>query len=96
MQTEELILDNCSQGKVIEEFSEAFPDVGVAVFSTALIVKSIDLSDLSGLMISSEDGDSVFVSDFESEEEGDGLDGMVTYIGNGDTSVNIVAHKQIV
>ena len=96
MQTEELILDNCCQGKVIEEFSEAFPDVGVAVFSTALIVKSIDLSDLSGLMISSEDGDSVFVSDFESEEEGDGLNGMVTYIGNGDTSVNIVAHKQIV
>lgn len=52
VQAEELILDDSSQGKVIEELSQALPDVGVSVLAAALIVKSINLRDLPGLVIS--------------------------------------------
>lgn len=65
VQAEKLIFHNGCERKVVKKFSEAFPDVGVAIFSTAFIVEAINLSDLPGFMISSEDGDSVFISDFE-------------------------------
>lgn len=77
MQTEELILNHGCERKVVKKFGEALPDVRVAVFSGALVVEAIDLSDLSGLVISSEDGDSVFVADFKGEEESDCLDRVV-------------------
>lgn len=47
------------------------------------------LSNLSRLMIPSEDGQSVGKSDFHGHEEGDCLDAIVT-------SINVVSHEQIV
>lgn len=64
MEAKELIFDDGCEGKVVKEFSEAFPDIGVAVLAAAFIVKAIDLGDLSGLVISPQDGDSVFVPHF--------------------------------
>lgn len=46
MKAEELILNDSSEGKVIEELSQALPYVGVSVLAAALIVKSINLRDL--------------------------------------------------
>lgn len=46
MQAEELILHHCGERKVIKQFSEAFPDIGVAVFAGALIIEAVDLGDL--------------------------------------------------
>jgi hypothetical protein len=59
---------------VIEEGSEVLPNVGITVLSQALIIESIDLCDLLALVISSQDGDSVWVSDLKSDKEGNGLD----------------------
>lgn len=41
VQAENLVLNDSSEGQVVKEFSEDFPDVGVAVLSEALIVESI-------------------------------------------------------
>lgn len=40
-------------------------------------------------MVAPQDGDPIFVPDFESNEEGDGFDAMMS-------SINIVAHKEII
>ena len=59
---------------MIEEGSEILPNIGITVLSQALIIESVDLCDLLALVISSQDGDSVWVSDLKSNKEGNGLD----------------------
>jgi len=41
VQAENLILNNSSEGQVVEELGEDFPDVGIAVLSEAFIIESI-------------------------------------------------------
>ena len=43
MKAEDLILDHCSQGQVIEKFCEALPDVSVSILAKALIVETITI-----------------------------------------------------
>lgn len=83
MKTEDLVVDQGGQRKVVEEVGEVLPDVCVAVFSKALVVEAIDLGDLAGFVVSSENGYALGVSDLEGDEEGNGLDGIVT-------SVNVI------
>lgn len=80
MKTENLIVDQGSEREVVEEVGEILPHVGVAILSETFIVKAINLSNLTGLVVSSKDSDALGVSDFESDEEGDGLDGVVSSI----------------
>jgi hypothetical protein len=65
MQAKELVLDNCSKGQEVKEFSQAPPDVGITVLPAALIIKSIDLSNLSRFMVSSQNSYPILVSNFQ-------------------------------
>ena len=47
VQTEDLVVDESGQGEVVKEIGEGFPDVGIAIFAQAFIVKPIDLGDLA-------------------------------------------------
>ncbi len=80
MEAEKLIFDNGREGQVIEEFSEAFPDIWITIFAAAFIIEAVYLRDLPWFMVSSEDGDSIFVSDLEGDQEGDGFDAVVSWI----------------
>ena len=84
VKAEDLVVDEGSEWEVIEEISEEFPDVGIAILAQALIVEAIDLCDLSRFVVAAEDGDSGGISDLKSYKKGDGLDGVVA-------SVDIVA-----
>ena len=74
METEDLIFDDSSQGQIIEELCELFPDVRVPVFPQALIVETIYLGDLSTLVVSSEYSESVLVANLQSNKQGYSLD----------------------
>ena len=65
------------------------PYVGISVFSQALVIKPVHLRYLSALMISSENGYAIPVSQFQSDEKGDCLYGVVP-------TVNVVAHEKII
>lgn len=74
METEDLVVNQSSERKVIEEVGEVFPDIGVTVFAEAFVVEAVDLGDLTGFVVSSEDGNTLWVADFERDEERYGLD----------------------
>lgn len=57
VQAEDLVVDEGGKGEVVEEVGEVFPDIGVAVFSQAFVIKSIDLCDLTAFVVTTEDGD---------------------------------------
>lgn len=80
MQTEDLVVDESSKGKVVEEIGKVFPDVRITVFSEAFVVETVDLSDLTGFVVTTEDGDALRITDFEGHEEGHCLDGEVTSV----------------
>jgi len=58
MEAENVSFNDSSKRKVIEKTGEVLPNVGISVFSKALIIKSINLSNLLGLVISSKDSNS--------------------------------------
>lgn len=74
VEAENLVVDQGSQRQVVEEIGKVLPYVGVAVLSKAFIVETIDLGNLSGLVVASENGDALGVSDFEGDKESNSLD----------------------
>ena len=80
MKAEELIFDDCSEGQEVKELSKGSPDIWIAIFAAALIIKAIDLSDLSWFMISPQDGESVPVAYLKSYEESDCLNWVMACI----------------
>jgi len=83
VETEDLVVDQCRQRQVIEEVGKVLPDVRVAVFTQTFVVEAVDLRDLSGFVVSTENGDALWVANLESHKKSDGLDGEIT-------SVNVI------
>lgn len=80
VKAKDLVVDESGEGEVVEDIGEVFPDVGIAVFSQALVIKPVDLGDLPGLVVPSQNGDALWVSDLESNEQGDSLDRVVASV----------------
>jgi len=85
----DLVLDESCEGEIIEQIGEVPPYVGVPVLSQALVVEAVDLGDLAGFVVSSEDGDSIAIPQLHRDEEGDSLDGVVS-------SVYVITHEEVV
>ena len=84
-----LVVKSLSRLKVTVNTCKIFPHVGISIFAKTLIVESINLCDLSALMVSSQDRDPGAEPDLEGDEEGDGLHAVVA-------PVHVVAHEQVV
>lgn len=80
VKAENLVFDESGEGKVVEEIGEIFPDIGVAVFAQTFVVKSIDLCDLAGLVVSTENRDTLGVTDLKANEERDRFNRVVTTV----------------
>ena len=68
VETENLVVDQGGQRKVVEEVGKVLPDVGVAVLPEAFVIEAIDLGNLAGLVVSSKDGYALGVSNLEGDE----------------------------
>jgi hypothetical protein len=62
MNAENLIIDDSREGQIIKDLCAVAPYVDRTILSQALIVEAIDLGDLSAFMITSNQGDSFWVS----------------------------------
>lgn len=89
MESENLIIDDGSQRQEVEQIGIVSPDVGVAVFSKAFVIETVYLCNLPGFVVTTEDGHSVGVSNFECDEESDCLDGVVP-------AIDVIAHEEVV
>ena len=67
MHTENFIINNCSKWKVVKDVSTVLPNIETAVFPETLVIKSIDLSNLSWFVIAPDEKELVFVPDFIGE-----------------------------
>lgn len=84
MQTEDLAVDEGGEREVVEEIGKVLPNIGVAILAEAFIVETVDLSDLAGLVVATQNGDALGVADLKRNKESDSLDGEVA-------TVNVVA-----
>ena len=89
METENLILNNSCHRQVVKKVSVVFPNICIAVFPITLVIKSIDLCNLSALMIASQNGNSVRESHFEQYKNCYTFKGVIA-------SVHVVSHKEII
>lgn len=89
MKAKDLIFNHRSQWKQIKELCKVFPNICVSILSLAFIIESIDLSNLPTFVVSSQNGNSIFVPYFEGDEECYSLNWVIP-------SIDIIAHKQIV
>lgn len=80
VQTEDLVFNESSEGKVVEEVGEVFPHVGVAVFPKALVVETVHLGDLAGFVVATKDGNTLGVANLQTDQEGHSLDGIVASV----------------
>ena len=61
-------IDECPNGKVVKYFSAVLPGIGDAILPVDLILKSVNSSDLSGLVVASQESDSIRVFDLQAEQ----------------------------
>jgi hypothetical protein len=69
-----------SNRQQVEDLSAVLPSVGVTVFLLALIVKAVNLSDLPGFVVSSEESNLVRPSGLERQEIGECLQAVVATV----------------
>lgn len=89
METKDVAFNDSGQWEVVEKTREILPNISVSVLSQTLVIESIYLSDLLAFVVTSQDSDSVSVSDLEGHEESHCLNGVIS-------SINIVSHEKVV
>ena len=89
MKAENAGFDDGSKWEEVEKGGKILPNFGISILSKALVIESVYLSDLLGLVITTQNGDSLRVSDLHGHEQRNGLDGIVA-------SINVVTHEQVV
>jgi hypothetical protein len=73
VKAEDLVVDEGGKGEVVEEVCKVFPYIRIPIFSETFVVETVDLGDLTGFVVASEDCDALGVSNFESNEESNRL-----------------------
>ena len=65
---EDSAIDNGTKGEVVEDFTTPPPYVAAPIFSLTFVVKPVNLSDLSGFMITTDKRDAFGIADLEGEK----------------------------
>lgn len=80
VEAKDLVVDEGGEGKVVEKVGEVLPHVCISILSEAFVVETVHLSNLARFVVATEDGDPLWVSDFQGHKEGHGLDGVVSTV----------------
>ena len=89
MHAEDPTVDDRTEREIVEHLAAPAPDVGGAVLALAFVVEAIDLGDLAGFVVSSEDEEVFGVFDLVSEEEANGFERLFS-------SIDVVAEEEVV
>jgi len=58
-----LSFNECRQRQVVKQVSEVFPHICIAILAQALIVETVNLSNLATLMVTTQNSDTIFEPD---------------------------------
>ena len=81
-----LVLDEGSEGEVVEEVGEVSPYIGVSVLAETFVVEPVHLRDLPRFVISAKDCDTVAVAKLEGNKESNSFYRIVA-------PVDVIAHE---
>lgn len=87
--TENLVVDDCGDSEIVEDLGKSSPDIQRAVLFNALVIEAVNLGDESWLVISSEEGDSVFIAHLQGEEKEESFDTV-------SSSIDVVPKENVV
>jgi len=85
---EDLSFDDSSSAEEVEDFGAVLPGVGVSVLAHALVVVTVDLGDLSGLMVTSEKGDVTGVPHLQAHQK-------LECLNRVESTVNKISHEDV-
>ena len=80
MQTKDLVINQGREREVVKQIRKVLPDVRVAILAQTFIIEAVDLGDLAGFVVASEDCDAGRVADFKGNEESDSFDGVIATV----------------
>ena len=86
---EHLVVDDGRQTQIVEDLRAIPPHIDRSVLAQALVVKAIHLRNLAGLVVASDQGYSIGVSHFKSQQQQKSLNAVVA-------SVHKITHEQVV
>ena len=65
MHAKDFVINNCGDCQKVKDLSEGPPYIEGSILLDTLIIEAIDLSDQSGFMVASEEGNPVSIPHFE-------------------------------
>lgn len=86
---EDLAIDNCRKAEIIEDLGAVSPNGYASILPETFVVETVDLGDLAGFVIPSNQGYSVGIPNLKSQEEKKRLDRV-------ESSVDKVAHEKVI
>ena len=69
MNTKDSSIHNSRKSEIIKDFTTPPPNMTTSILPLTLVVESIDLRYLSRFVVTTYEGDTIRISNFESEEE---------------------------
>lgn len=61
MNTKNLTINNSSKNEKVKNLATRLPDAGIAVLLLAFLIETVDLSDLTGLVVTTNESDLIWV-----------------------------------
>lgn len=80
MHTKHSSINHCSQTQIIKNITTIPPNINAPVFSLTFIVESIYLGDLARFVITADESDSIWITDFEEKKKEERLNGVETAV----------------
>ena len=87
--TEDLAVNDGREGEIVEDLRAISPDCDTAVLPQTLVVEAVDLSDLSALVVPSDQVNTVRVANLQSQQQQEGLHTV-------EPAVHEISHEEIV
>lgn len=86
MYAKDFIIDDSCKCQIIEDFCTVAPYINWSILSETFVIETVDLSDLSALVISTDKSYSFRVADLQSQKQEKSLNRWVS-------SVNKISHE---
>ena len=74
MEAEDLVAYHSGKWQIVKKLSKTAPNIRITIFTQTLVIKSVNLGDLSTFVVSAQNGYSVRISHFQGDEQRNGLD----------------------